>query len=153
MVANPTQYADFAKIVAGFNQLTDGKSNSFVEASVWPDDIKKYEATLFDQYQHLYRVYDPQGIIPLMEQQDKDINIINTLGWAMTILKKNKNFVSYERAFMARFLLSGVGDIHQPLNTIQMYNLTKALLNGDKGGKIKLTKVNSSTFQPPTIFK
>lgn len=80
-----------------------------------------------------------------MDQQDKDINIVNTIGWALSILKKNKDFVSFDRAFMARFLLSAVGDIHQPLNTIQMYNTSKALLNGDKGGNGWLTKVNSST--------
>lgn len=39
---NPTQYNDFYKLIEGFNTLTDGKSNSFVEASVWPDDIKNY---------------------------------------------------------------------------------------------------------------
>ena len=33
-----------------FENLTDGKSNSFVEAAVWADDIKEYKANYFDDY-------------------------------------------------------------------------------------------------------
>ena len=42
MGSNITQYNDFSKIIDGFSKLTDGKSNTFVEASVWADDIKNY---------------------------------------------------------------------------------------------------------------
>ena len=148
---NPNAYMNFTSIITSLNKLTDGQSNTFVEATLWADDIKRYQADLFDQYHYLYRTYDPDGIIPFIEQKYKDINVVNTIGWAMAILKKNQGSISFERAFMARFLMNIVGEIHQPLNTIEMYNLTKALLKGDKGGSLFSTQENSLILPLMTI--
>ena len=43
-------YDNFNELVKAFENLTDGKSNSFVEAAVWADDIKQYKANYFDDY-------------------------------------------------------------------------------------------------------
>jgi hypothetical protein len=56
--------------------------------------------------------------MPIMAEVKRNINSLNTVGWCMSILKKNMNFVSFERALMARYLLHVVGDIHQPLHSI-----------------------------------
>ena len=52
----------------------------------------------------------------------------------MSVLKTNKNAVTFERAFMARYLLHLVGDVHQPLHSASMYNET--FKSGDMGGTI-----------------
>lgn len=79
-----------------------------------------------------------------MKQRHHDINVVNSIGWCMSILKKNKGFISFDRALMARMLMNIVGEIHQPLNTIQMHNKTKSLVNGDKGGLlINITTVDN----------
>ena len=43
-------YDNFNELIKAFENLTDGKSNSFVEAAVWADDIKEYKANYFDDY-------------------------------------------------------------------------------------------------------
>jgi len=84
--------------------------------------------------------------MPVQEEKDKDINVVNTLGWVQSILKNNKGFISFERAMMARFLMNLVGEVHQPLNNVQMFNSTKAYLNGDGGGLyINLTTATNKT--------
>ena len=38
------------ELVEALNPFTDGKSNTFMEAAVWADDIKGYGASMFDSY-------------------------------------------------------------------------------------------------------
>ncbi len=77
-----------------------------------------------------------------MTQMQLDINAINSIDWCMKILKSNKDGVSFERAFMARYLLHLVGDIHQPLHSTNFFNETYK--NGDLGGNftIKIRKLD-----------
>lgn len=67
-----------------------------------------------------------------MTQFQQDVNAINMINRCNTVLKTNKNGVTFERAFMARYLLHLVGDIHQPLHSTTMYNSTYK--TGDLGG-------------------
>ena len=124
----------FTTLVKAFENLTDGRSNTFVEAAVWADDIKDVNATFFDSYHFTDVVYDPQYMFVGMTEPQKDVNSINVASSCMTVLKTNKEGVSFERAFMARYLLHLVGDIHQPLHSVTMYNST--LKKGDAGGTI-----------------
>lgn len=80
-----------------------------------------------------------------MTQAQIDVNSINTLGWCLKVLQTNKEGITFERAFMARFLLHLVGDIHQPLHNTNMFNGT--FKTGDLGGNsVKIhTKTNYST--------
>lgn len=41
---DPKSYASFSSLVHSLNGLTDGRTQTFVEAAVWPDDIKNYGA-------------------------------------------------------------------------------------------------------------
>ena len=68
-----------------------------------------------------------------MDQYKRDVNSINVASSCMSVLKTNKEAVTFERAFMARFLLHLVGDIHQPLHSVAMFNQT--LKKGDMGGR------------------
>ena len=67
-----------------------------------------------------------------MKQKEKDVNSINIIESALTVLKNNRNRVSFERAFMARYLLHLAGDIHQPLHASCLYN--NEYPDGDLGG-------------------
>lgn len=40
----------FKALIEAFNGLTDGRSNTWAQAAVWPDDIKGYGADMFDNY-------------------------------------------------------------------------------------------------------
>jgi hypothetical protein len=75
-----------------------------------------------------------------MTQMQLDINAINTIDWCMKILKSNKDGNSFQRAFMARFLLHLVGDIHQPLHSTNFFNETYK--TGDLGGNFLFIKGN-----------
>lgn len=103
-----------------------------MEAAVWADDIKDVNATYFDSYHFTDVVYDPQYLFAAMTEPQKDVNSINVASSCMTVLKTNKEGITFERAFMARYLLHLVGDIHQPLHSVTMYNST--LKKGDAGG-------------------
>jgi hypothetical protein len=67
-----------------------------------------------------------------MTEYQQDVNAINIINWCQSVLKANKDGISFERAFMARYLLHLVGDIHQPLHSTMMYNATYK--TGDLGG-------------------
>ena len=80
----------------------------------------------------LLSVYDPDFSFKGMTQLQQDVNAINTINWCNTVLKTNKEGITFERAFMARYLLHLVGDIHQPLHSTMMFNNTYK--TGDMGG-------------------
>lgn len=67
-----------------------------------------------------------------MTDPQKDVNSINVASSCVSVLKTNKDAVTFERAFMARYLLHLVGDIHQPLHSVTMYN--SSYKKGDLGG-------------------
>jgi 3-methyladenine DNA glycosylase AlkD len=53
----------FNALITAFNTLTDGRTNTFTEAAVWPDDIKTYNAHQFDNY-HFTNMYLPGDSVP-----------------------------------------------------------------------------------------
>jgi NAD(P)-dependent dehydrogenase (short-subunit alcohol dehydrogenase family) len=124
----------FNQLINAFNGLTDGKSNTFIEAAVWADDIKEYGVKMFDEYHFTNVVYDPENMFKGMTQLQQDINAINTLGWVEAVLRANKDGITFERAFMARYLLHVVGDVHQPLHSVNMFNSKHK--TGDFGGNM-----------------
>ena len=87
-----------------------------------------------------------------MSDLQRDINSVNILGWAMTVLRTNKHGITFERAFMARYLLHLLGDIHQPLHNTNMFthNFTTGDLGGIKvyniGNKINITLSNGTVM-------
>lgn len=67
-----------------------------------------------------------------MTEFQVDINAVNIINHCKNVIGSNKQGISFERAFMARYLLHVVGDIHQPLHTTNMFN--SSFKNGDLGG-------------------
>ena len=84
------------------NSLTDGKSNTFVESAVWPDDIKKDQLDFFDSWHFYDRFFSPEGF---STNGDSKYNAIYALDKVKEILsnpKINKNHFS--KAIMIRFI-------------------------------------------------
>lgn len=141
----------FNQLVVALNSFTDGKTQTFTEAAVWADDIKSTGVKLFDNYHFTNIVYDPDFRFSGMTQYQQDVNSINTINWCNKILKLNKDGVSFERAWMARYLLHLVGDIHQPLHNTNMFNLTYK--TGDLGGNmIKITTIDGKSMNLHAYF-
>lgn len=67
-----------------------------------------------------------------MNEMQQDVNSINIVNWCKSVLTTNIDSVTFERAFMARYLLHVVGDMHQPLHNTMMFNAS--LVDGDLGG-------------------
>lgn len=57
---------------------------------------------------------------------------IHTVQTAATVLKKNVDKHTVERALYARYLIHLAGDIHQPLHSVALFN--KTYPRGDLGG-------------------
>lgn len=68
-----------------------------------------------------------------MNELQKDVNSINIINWCKSVLRTNTYSVTFERAFMARYLMHVVGDCHQPLHNTNFFN--KTYPKGDLGGK------------------
>ena len=60
-------------------------------------------------------------MIGLIDSQ-RNLNAANMINYIKTVLKKKLNQTTFESAFMARYLLHIVGDLHQPLHGTNMYN-------------------------------
>lgn len=66
-----------------------------------------------------------------------------TVQQARTALKANLRKLTAERALFARYLIHMVGDIHQPLHSVSLFNHT--FPKGDAGGNfLKLTLLNNT---------
>lgn len=83
------------QLVQAFAPLSDGRSNTFVEGAVWADDIKEYNATYFDNYHFTDIVYDPTFMFVSMTDPQKDVNSINVANSAISVLKTNKNALTF----------------------------------------------------------
>lgn len=64
---------------------------------------------------------------------------------ARTALKTNLNNLTAERALFARYLTHLVGDIHQPLHSVALFNHT--FPKGDAGGNLLKIKTLNGTVQ------
>lgn len=64
---------------------------------------------------------------------------------ARTALKANLLKLTAERSLFARYLVHLVGDIHQPLHSVSLYNRT--FPKGDAGGNLLKIRILNGTSQ------
>ena len=57
-----------------------------------------------------------------MNELQVDINSYKTVNFCKTVLNANREAVTFERAFMARYLMHVIEDIHQPLHNSNFFN-------------------------------
>lgn len=90
-----------------------------------------------------YRPYVTDATIPVLNYTAISINSLNTVNQAKTALKTKIKSLSAERALFARYLVHMVGDIHQPLHSVALFNRTYP--KGDAGGNfLKITMLNGT---------
>lgn len=87
--------------------------------------------------------YVTDAVIPVINYTSSVMQSVATVNQAKSALKSNMKRVSAERALFARYLIHMVGDIHQPLHSVSLYN--KTFLHGDAGGNLlKIKLLNGS---------
>lgn len=112
------------------------ESDSIITASCWADDLTEYSLYALDEWHFIRLPYDPEHILNETErsiiaagQKNKNLEwAINQCIETVTSPKAGP----FEKAFMLRLLLHFVGDAHQPLYCIALYN--KDFPQGDRGG-------------------
>ena len=91
--------------------------------------------------------YVTDALIPVINYTSISMSSIATVHQATTALKSNIKNPTAERSLFARYLIHMVGDIHQPLHSVSLFNHTYK--QGDAGGnllKIKLLNGSIENF-------
>lgn len=143
---NPYAAIHFKELVESINHLVDEKSRTFIESACWPDDIKysQYNMHLWDAWHFIDNPYVANGVFPQINFTEAVLNAVNVMDQAHHVLSRNIDKNTAERALFARYLVHLVGDIHQPLHAVALYN--KTYPKGDAGGNfIKVTLLNGTT--------
>ena len=91
-----------------------------------------------------YRPYVIDATIPVLNYTAISVNSLNTVNQATTALKTNLNKITAERALFSRYLVHMVGDIHQPLHSVALFNRT--FPKGDQGGNYLKIQMLNGTF-------
>ncbi|CAD8106344.1 unnamed protein product [Paramecium primaurelia] len=134
-------------LVQDFNHLTDGRTNTFVEAAVWMDDIKETGTSFLNDWHYTDKPINPDGLLIKIEDQGRNINSIYAINQATSVLtnsKTAKNRHTVFKAQMLRVLLHVIGDMHQPLHDTTFWNDT--FPNGDAGGNFMKIQLKNGTF-------
>jgi hypothetical protein len=71
---------------------------------------------------------------PVINYTEASVNSLAAMHFAQTVLKINVKKNTAERALFARYLVHLVGDIHQPLHSVALFN--KTFPKGDAGGNL-----------------
>lgn len=80
---------------------------------------------------------------PVINYTEAAVNSIEIMKIATKTLKANIMRNSAERALFARYVVHLAGDIHQPLHSVALYNLTYP--KGDLGGNLLKVKLKNGT--------
>lgn len=108
----------------------EAAEDPLVQASVWPDLLKERGVRAFDSWHYLGIPYCPAGarVRPPREPNGQLVasveQCLGTLG--------NPMAGRWEKAFMLRWLIHLVGDLHQPLHCVDRYDRSHP--RGDMGG-------------------
>jgi hypothetical protein len=82
--------------------------------------------------------------IPVVNYTESAMTSVITVEQARTALKNNLKNITAERSLFTRYLIHMVGDIHQPLHSVALYNRTYT--KGDAGGNLlHLTLLNGTS--------
>jgi hypothetical protein len=105
------------------------ENSTFVTASCWADDLKRYDVHAYDTWHYIDMPFSPDNtpLPPL----PKDENVVWAMKQCISTLH-NPRVPDVEKARMLRFLIHFVGDVHQPLHCVSRY--TQQHPSGDRGG-------------------
>ena len=104
-------------------------------ASVWPDLLKERGLRAFDSWHYLSTPTHPEAAPPVKASAAKPAEapgqLLAILGQCRDTLGNPKSG-SWEKAFMLRWLVHLVGDLHQPLHCVDRFD--RGFPRGDLGG-------------------
>lgn len=78
------------------------------------------------------RTFVTDGVFPIINFTEVAVNSIEMVNHAVKVLSSNFNKNTAEKALFARYLVHVVGDMHQPLHSVALFNST--FPSGDRGG-------------------
>jgi hypothetical protein len=133
---HPEIYPYAEEIALMLGPFTFSLSDTFIEAAVWPDDVKNIGWNFWDAWHFIDRPYDPEGEFmpnPTMTTATDSPFAINQ---SLTVLMNNTGLVNatMEKSMMMRMLMHVVGDMHQPLHNAEYFSA--AFPTGDLGGNL-----------------
>jgi len=123
------------------SSLPSGPMTSKADNTVW---ISGTNGTLLIRNKN-YKLspFVTDATIPTINYTESAMTSVITVQQARNALKANLRKLTAERALFARYLIHMVGDIHQPLHSVALYNHTYT--KGDAGGNLlKLTILNKT---------
>lgn len=83
------------------------------------------------------------GVFPVINMTASVLSSVEVIKNAVKVLSVNINKTTAERALFARYLVHVVGDIHQPLHSVSLFNSTYP--SGDRGGNsLKIVLLNGT---------
>lgn len=97
------------------------------------------------RFNNLFRPYVSDATVPVINYTEAAMTSVLTVIQARTALKTNLMNLTAERALFARYLVHLVGDIHQPLHSVALFN--KTYPKGDAGGNLLKIKILNGTSQ------
>ncbi|HHG85983.1 MAG TPA: hypothetical protein ENJ82_14645 [Bacteroidetes bacterium] len=107
-------------------------TQSFVESSCWPDDIKRHKIYAFSPMHYTNIPYNPYNL-PLPANAHQEVDILSGIRDAITALE-SPYAIPLEKAQFLGILVHLVGDLHQPLHSTSMYS--PAHPGGNLGGNL-----------------
>ncbi len=118
-----------ARIEALLALDAEPENNTFVTASCWADDLKRYGVHAFDTWHFIDTPFSPDNTPT--PASPPDVNVVWAMKQCIQTIHSAKA-PDVEKARMLRFLIHFVGDVHQPLHCVSRY--TQQHPQGDRGG-------------------
>jgi hypothetical protein len=129
---------------------TDRDMVLFMQAARWPDDIrmrdKQYHRALWHYINWPFKPDGQPGSVEIREPET--VNILTAMTENESVVKKETD--GERRAIALAWLFHLVGDIHQPLHTVQLFTVEHPL--GDRGGNEICVRV-SQAGQPMDLHR
>jgi len=144
---NPGAFYLAQNITSLLNAFSHGKIRTFTESATWSDDVKKFNLGILDPWHYInipVRLNgDPTPRIPrtkfdCLEFLQSAMKVLTT--WKKEELDNINN--TFEKSMMLRYLIHVVGDVHQPLHSINFFD-DFLFPNGDFGGNLFLIDYSS----------
>jgi hypothetical protein len=98
---------------------------------------------LFDPWHFKDSPYVYDTVVPVLNYTESAVSSLQIMATATKTLSQQMDRNSAERALFSRYVVHLLGDIHQPLHSVSLFNTTYP--KGDLGGNIeKVQLVNGS---------
>jgi len=137
-------------ITSLLNQFSHGKINSFTESAVWADDVKTFKLNMMDPWHYIdvpLRL-DDNDTHPHIPHSDNDcIALMSKAMKALSHWSKpeiaNLSTNVFEKSLLLRYLVHVVGDVHQPLHAVELFDDVH-FPKGDMGGNLFLIEYSAN---------